>query len=282
MTDATRGSLSVAAAALLWGTWPLYVRAGGHGGVLLAGLAMAAMALPAPFAVRRADFRDRVAVLCLVIVGVSDAANAALYFTALARGPVVVAVLTHYLAPLLVALFAPLIIGEARSMRALAATPVVLVGLALVLGLAQAADLTSAGLGAGSAVFYAALVIATRRAARTFSALAITSLHAVVSLAGLLAVFGAAALPSHADAGLAIALLGALVNGLFAAVLFNVGLKRITAQLTGVLTFLEPLTASLLGVAFLGDRLTALGVAGVALVLGSGAWVALERSPVKG
>lgn len=279
MRDDARGSLCVAGAALLWGTWPLYVRAGGHGGVLLAGLAMAAMALPAPFAVRRADFRDRVAVLCLVVVGVADAANAALYFTALARGPVVVAVLTHYLAPLLVALLAPLVLGEVRSLRALAAAPVVLLGLALVLGLAQGGDLTTAGLGAGSAVFYATLVLASRRAARTFSALAITSLHAVVSLAGLLAVFGAAAVPAHADAGLALAVLGALVNGLLAAVLFNAGLRLVTAQLAGVLTFLEPLTASLLGVAFLGDHLTAPGAAGVALVLGAGAWVALQRRP---
>ena len=71
-----------------------------------------APALPAPFAFRWSAFADRGAVIALVIVGIADAGNMLLYFLALDRGPIVVAVLSHYLAPTLVALAAPLVLAE--------------------------------------------------------------------------------------------------------------------------------------------------------------------------
>ena len=55
----------------------------------------------------------------LALHGLFDAANAALFFGAVQRGPVAVAVLTHYLAPLLIALAAPWLLRERRSTRAL-------------------------------------------------------------------------------------------------------------------------------------------------------------------
>lgn len=275
-----RGLATIALAAMLWGTWPLYARPGGPSGIALAFLTMAVMALPAPFVLRRRDFADRGAVLALGVVGVADAANAALYFSALQRGPVVVAVLTHYLAPVLVALAAPVVLGEARSRRALLAMPALLLGVALVLG--DSGDAAAWGLtalqGGGSALFYAALVLASRRAGRSFSPLAVTSLHAVVSAAVLLGLFRADALPPAWDRGLLLALAGALVNGLFAAVLFNQALRVVGAQVVGVLTYLEPLTASVLAAVVLGAPFGVLPALGVLVVLGAGAWAALETT----
>jgi drug/metabolite transporter (DMT)-like permease len=265
-------------AATLWGTWPLYAHAGTIDGLPLAFLTMLAMALPAPFVLRRAQLADRGATVALIVVGLADATNAVLYFSALARGPVVVATLTHYLAPLLVALVAPLLLTEPRSKRALLAAPVVLAGLGLVLARASTDGdwVTTALLGAGSAVFYATLVIASRKAARAYPPLALTSVHAVVSVAALLVVFGARALPTPSPA-LAVTALGCLVNGLLAAVLFNVALQRIGAQLTGVLTYLEPLTASLVGVVAFHEPAGLNTLLGTLTVLAAGAWVALER-----
>lgn len=276
--DRRAGLLLVAAAATLWGTWPLYVRDGAPQGPAMALLVMACMALPAPFSFRRADFGDRGAVIALGLVGLADAGNVALYFPALAQGPVVVAVLTHYLAPLLVALTAPWVLGEPRSLRALVAVPVVLLGLALVLGLSglDGGAGHTALLGGGSAIFYATLVVASRRAGRTFSPVAVMALHSVVSAAALLLVFGRQAVPQVLDAGLLRALLGALVNGLGGAWLFNLGLRPLGAQLTGVLTYLEPLTASLVGVVWFHEPFAARSALGVAVVLGAGAFVALE------
>jgi drug/metabolite transporter (DMT)-like permease len=236
------------------------------------------MALPAPFVLSRRAFADRSATMALVIVGLADAANAALYFSALERGPVVVATLTHYLAPLLVALFVPVFTTEPRSRRALIASPLVLAGLGLVLSRAStsADDFSSAAwLGAGSACFYAVLIIASRVAGRSYSALAVTSLHAIVSALALLVVFADRVLVPLGDhAGIII--VGCLTNGLLAAALFNSALQRIGAQLTGVLTYLEPLVASAVGIVAFHEHAGPLTLLGALFVVTCGVWVALE------
>ncbi|MBL8919089.1 MAG: EamA family transporter [Myxococcaceae bacterium] len=274
----TVGLAVVAAAATCWGTWPLFVRHGGQSGLVVGFLTMAVMALPSLVLARAFHLRDRGALVALVVIGVSDAANVALYFSALEAGPVVVAVLTHYLAPLLVALTAPLLLKEPRSRRALAALPLMLLGLFLVLPSGASGSAWQAGLfGGGSAVFYAALVLASRRAAVSFPPLAVTSFHAVVSALLLLVVFRERVVPTRFDAGLGLLLAGATVNGLLGAFLFNFGLPRIGAQLTGVLTYLEPLVAAVIGILLLGEPATGSTVLGLGLVLGAGTWTALER-----
>ncbi|MFT3709590.1 MAG: DMT family transporter [Archangium sp.] len=271
------GMALIAIAATLWGTWPLYTRSGALSGICIGFITLAVMSLPAPFAFRRTDFADRGAVIALVIVGLADAANVVLYFSALSRGPVVVAVLTHYLTPSLVAIFAPLVLKEPRSRRALIATPIVLTGLALVLGPtgADTSWLPTAALGAGSALFYSTLVLGSRRAGRTFTPLAVTSLHSVVSIVALLAVYRGEVFPPSLEAATPV-LFAALINGLFAALLFNRALNLIGAQLVGMFTYLEPLTAALIGVLVLHEPFTALGALGVAIVLGAGVWAAAE------
>jgi drug/metabolite transporter (DMT)-like permease len=188
----------------------------------------------------------------------------------------VVAVISHYLAPTLVALAAPSLLGERGSPRALWASPLVLAGLALVLGHGSATTgwgLT-AGLGAGSALFYAAVVLGSRRAARTFTPIAVMSLHSVISALMLALVFGREVFPSVANRGLAIVLFGCLVNGLFAALLFNLSLQRLEAQLVGLFTYLEPLTAAVLGVLVLGEPFGIASAAGLLLVVIAGGWAA--------
>lgn len=279
MTKRASGIALIAIAATLWGTWPLYTRAGGPSGLSIGFLALVAMALPAPFVFRRAAFADRGAVAALLLVSVADAANMILYFSALERGPVVVAVLSHYLAPTLVALAAPFVLKEPSSPRALWASPVVLFGLGLVLNQGSAVEGwgATALLGGGSAVFYAAVVLASRRAARSFSPVAVLSLHAAVSALLMLLIVGAEVLPTRVDRGLAIVLFGALVNGLFACLLFNLSIDRLEAQLVSLFTYLEPLTAAALGVLVLGDPLGLAGILGVLLVVVAGGWAASAK-----
>lgn len=272
------GMLLIAIAATLWGTWPLYTRNGAPSGISIGFITLAVMAIPAPFAFRRADFLDRGAVIAMILVGLADAANVVLYFSALSRGPVVIAVLTHYLAPSFVAIFAPLILKEPRARRALIATPIVLIGLAVVLGPSgdPSSWLTTASLGAGSAIFYAIVVLGSRRAGRTFTPLAVTSLHSVVSIIALAAVYRSEVLPPSLESATPI-LFAALINGFLAAVLFNRSINLIGAQLVGMFTYLEPLTAALIGIAVLHEPFGAHTALGVAIILGAGVWAASER-----
>jgi drug/metabolite transporter (DMT)-like permease len=269
----------VAAGATLWGCYSFFLRPAGLTGPQSALLVFLAMTLPAPFMLRRQALRDRRATAALALLGLGDAANAALFFAALQQGPVSVAVLTHYLAPLLLALSAPWVLREPLSLRALAATPVTLAGLGLLIGVPGGGGFAgrTALLGGASALFYAANVLCVKEASRAYSPLAITALHAPLSAAVLLLWFGADALPPAWDGAVLRVLVGGVVCGLVANSVFNVGLRHVPTAAAGALTYLEPLTASLVGWAVFSEGLTPVGVVGGALVLAAGAWVASER-----
>jgi DME family drug/metabolite transporter len=67
--------------------------------------------------------------------------------------------------------------------------------------------------------------------------------------------------------GLALALFLGVVPTALAYVLFARGLRGIDASEAATLTLAEPVTAAVLGVAILGERVGAVGAAGAALVL---------------
>ncbi|WP_141325168.1 DMT family transporter [Myxococcus sp. AB025B] len=269
----------VAAGATLWGCWSLFLRPAGLSWAQNAFLALVAMSLPVPLLLRGAPFHDRRATVALLVVALADAANISLFFAAMKRGPVSVAVLTHYLAPLLLALAAPWMLGEKRSVRALVAAPVTLAGLVMLIGRPDAEGGTgmTAALGAGSALFFAAIVLGTKAATRAYSPLAVASLHAPVSAGVLLLIAGTDALPTALDSATLQVLAGGAVCGLAGTCLFNAGLSRVPTAAAGALTYLEPLTASLVGWAVFSEALTPVGVAGGLLVLAAGVWVASER-----
>ena len=270
------GAGLVALAAITWGTWSLVLRPSGLTAVQQAFLALLVMASPLPLVVRRAPFADRGAVLALLVLGVADAGSAGFYFAAIDRGPVAVAVLSHYLAPLLVTLAAPLVLGEHRSRRALPAALLSLLGIGLLVWRpGEQVSLVTAGLGAASAAFYALFVFASHRAGRSFPALAVVALHALVSAGILLLIFGADAIPAAGPGTLRVAL-GSLVCGVLATALFFRGVRLIPATVTGALSYLEPLTAALVGWLAFGEALNLAGLAGVVLVLASGVAVATE------
>lgn len=273
------GALWVSAGAAIWGLWSLFVRPAHLSGLQTGFSVLGVFSLAAPFCIRRGAFRDRGAVLALAVVGVADAGNIVLYFDAVARGPIAVAVLTHYLAPVLVALLAPWVAGERRSLRALHAVPLSLLGLALLLGKPGAGfPLVTTLSGVGSAVFYATLVFAAQRAGRSFSPLAISALHGPVSLVVLLALFGKGAMPLQASAtSLGWLLMGGALCGLLASGMFYAGLGRIPTQVAGPLTYFEPLVASLVGFAVFGEHLSALALLGTAVIIAAGVYVVTEE-----
>lgn len=286
MTDrrSALGYAFVAAAATLWGCWALFLRPSGADGRLAAMVLMLVMSLPAPlvgFRPRGEPGDRRIALLAMVGLGVADAINAVLYFAAVQRGPVAVAVLTHYLAPILVALAGPRLLKERPSARALMAAAISLGGLGLVLGWPdERFPLMTALLGGGSAAFYAATVLLGKLAGRAYSPIQVTALHAPISAVVLFAMFGTSALPSAFGPSLAWSVAGAAICGLGAATLFFTGLARVRAQSASALTYLEPVTASLVGAVFFGEGLAPVALVGIAAVLGAGLWVAAEPAGV--
>lgn len=272
-----RSTLYAAAGAVLWGTWPLFLKAGGLTSVQLAFVVFAIVALPAPFLLRRQALSDHRATAALVVVGLADAGNLLLYLPALERGPIAVAVTTHYLGPLIVALSAPWIMAERRSVRAIVAAPITLLALVSLVGFhGSDSTMRTAALGAASAFFFALVVMGSKRASSAYSPMAITSLHAVISGAVLLSLNGRLALPPSMSAGVLSVALGGLVCSLAGSVLFNVGLRHIRVATAGTLTYLEPVTATLIGAIFLGQALGKLALVDVIAILAVGVWASRE------
>ena len=275
----TRGAFAIAGAAALWGLWGLVINAAGIGGPLAACIVMFTVGCVAAPTLPRRIPRGGRAWGALVGTGITDALNALLYFEALRRGPVPIAVLSHYLAPVLVALASPILLHQRPSARVWLSLPLSLAGLALLLDLSgDGADTTTTALlGAGSAVFYAAQILLQKQAGDVLEPSELLVWHAWI--AGLLLLPFALAEPTPAWSSVAWLMLGAVIGGSFAGSVFLWGLRSVDAARAGVLTYIEPLVGVLSGVLVLHTPLPALAPVGGLLILGSGWMVLRERAP---
>jgi drug/metabolite transporter (DMT)-like permease len=253
--SSTLGSLLVAVAAMGWGTWPFFLRhaekASAVPPALEAVASLGALTLLAACLVPR----DRVKVKArardwagIGVLAVCDALNVVFFFAAYQRTSVAIAVLTHYLTPTLVALAAPLALGEAWRGRTLAAVLVSTFGLVLLLApwsvAARPGDLTGALLGVASALCYATNVLVAKRLVPVFSGSEMACYHGLLAVPLLLFLVPAdawGALSSDATLWLGA---GALVPGAICGLFFVWGLRRIPASRASNLTLFEPFVAT--------------------------------------
>lgn len=271
------GYAMVAIAASGWGTWPLILREAPMPPAIQSAVMMAVLTLTSfPFVLRdRAPVNakpTRAQWLVLGWLGVGDAMNVLLFFAAYAKTSVAVAVLTHYLTPVFVALAAPLFLHERSGARTFVAVAVASLGLAFLLEPWRAGfgakDVAGAALGAGSAVFYASNVMVNKRLAPVFSGSELMAYHGVVSTLILVFFIPMAELPRVPLGSMLVVAAGAAGPGALGGLLFVWGLRRIPASHASVLTLLEPFVAVVLAAIFLGQRVSGWAAVGGALILG--------------
>ena len=215
-------------------------------------------------------------------LGVGDAFNVLLFFAAYKR-TIAVAVLTHYLTPVFVAVAAPLALRERLTARTTTAVAISFLGLGVLLvpagaGSPSAAAWTSAALGAGSAVFYASNILVNKYVASAFSTLETMFWHGVVATP-LLGAFVPGAAWGTIDFR-AVALLAAVAvgPGALGGIAFVWGLRRMPAAHASTLTLLEPLVSVALGAAVLGEKLGIGALIGGAAILAGAAIVLVQRA----
>ena len=266
----------VVIAAATWGTWSLFLRPTVLAATVTSPILFLVMGLAAlPWALRklRTGRWDRTTVALLFAHAAFDAINVLAFFSALGKTTVAIAVLTHYLAPVLISLGAPYI--EKTSARGTkGAACVALAGLVIVLEPWRAsADgaLIGAALGLTSAVCYAGNVFTLRPLIARIGAAGALSFHSLIAAALLTPLALGAAITPH-DLGYIVG--GSLTAGALAGILFNAGLARIGSARTAVLTFAEPLVAVAVGALVWDERLHPLAALGGAMVLGAGIHVA--------
>jgi drug/metabolite transporter, DME family len=219
----------------------------------------------------------------LVALGCVQASHWVLFFEAVKRGSVALAVITFASAPVFLAFLAPAFLPERLSIVAVAALVPGLIGVTLV-ALAGSEDgsfgFVAVACGIGSALTFAVLLILSKSllhaGAQPLTVAFWDCLGGGLLLAPTL-FFLSGSLPTDGADWVGLILLGAVLTGL-ATLTYAALLRHVTAQTAGVLTFLEPVSAVILAWWLLDEGLSAQAVLGGALVLLAGI-VVVVRAP---
>ncbi len=283
--DSTGGLLRVAAAAIIWGTIPLVIRAsdGSSAVKVLYRVAVAGLALLVWMAVRgrlsELTGLSRRKLLSVVGQGVLLTVNWLLFLTALDMTKVAVAELLGYTGPVIVAALAPSVTGERFDRRIVVPLGFALGGIAVIMApqgitLGSGRETIGAILAFASALTYATLLLRSKRILRDISSSALMVVEYGTATVLLAPVAFFLPGPSTPLAVGALVTLG-LVQTALAGFIFLSGLRRVRTDHAAILTYAEPVSAVLFAALLLGEPLTWTTALGGAMVLGAG--VAVTR-----
>jgi DME family drug/metabolite transporter len=211
-----------------------------------------------------------------VAMGVSMAVFQGAYFTAVSMtGIAVAALIAICSAPLIIAALAAAFLGERLTLRVALALGVGILGTALLIVGPRSATDVSARFAAGAALAllagltYAISVVITKAALVRTSPLPFTAWSFVIGALAFAPAFAAPDAVRQIAAGwLWLLYLGVVTTGA-AYALYTIGLRHVSASVAAVVALLEPLTSTILGVLFFGERLGLTGAVGAALLLGA-------------
>jgi drug/metabolite transporter (DMT)-like permease len=196
------------------------------------------------------------------------------------------AVFIIYLAPVLIALFAPLVLKEKLEGRTVVALGFAIAGLAAISFIGNDVSNGSDGLkGVGfavlSAVSYAVLVLTVKYLRDSMSSLAIFFYQSIVMIALILPFAGWR--PPTLDAGQwgSLFIIGAVHSAILPMV-YLVVIKRVKAQHMGVLSYVDPLSSTLFAWLLLGEVPGWENFAGGALIIAAGMIILFSSEVRKG
>jgi drug/metabolite transporter (DMT)-like permease len=239
-----------------------------------------ALALGLYLAVRRDHVRppegDRVSPLLVAVFGCSIAAANVTYYASLSRLPVAVAITVQYTAPGLVVLWAVLAERERPSTRVAAALVAAMAGVALLAELPVVLhegrlrlDGVGLALAGASAFAFATYMVTGERVGRRLGAQrAVFRGFCVASAVWIVvqAVQGRPNTLTDPEFVPGVVFL-AVATTIAPFLLFVWGLQRVRASDAGIVSTLEPLTASVIAFVWLGQTLSAWQIAGGTLVV---------------
>jgi drug/metabolite transporter (DMT)-like permease len=281
------GALYIVASALCFGSMAIFGRVAFAAGVdtstlLLLRFSLAAALMWIVVAYKRARLPRGRGLATLVAMGaVGYAGQAFAYFTALSLASAGLVALLLYLYPALVALISRLVFRHTLTPLQLGALALALGGSFLTVGQAGGGSALGIFFGVLAAFIYACYILTGSRLPRdvtpTGSSAVVTTSAAVV-YAGVAALRGVRLPVSAAGWGAVFAI--AVICTVLAIIFFLAGLERVGAVRASVYSAVEPAFTVLLATLVLGEELTALRVAGGALILG--AVLLLARADARG
>ena len=213
----------------------------------------------------------------LLLSGAAMGVNWILLFEAYRYTTVSAATLSYYFAPVIVTAVCPFLFREKLTVKQTVCFVMSTVGLVLITGLGGgkgSSDLIGILFGLGAACFYAAVILLNKfikKVAgihRTF----LQFLSAIVILIPYVAFTGGVTLGGMGGRSwLCLLIVGLVHTGVTYCMYFS-SLKELPGQKAAILSYIDPLVAVLISVAFLNETLTVQQAIGGALILGFTLW----------
>ena len=275
------GFLLIVVAAVTWGTTGAtmkLVAAGSPMSPLIVGFLRVAIAAPCLWLAARwlggpIRIESRRHLMRFLAAGVAMGVYQPFYFWGVAMTSVAVGSLIAICsAPLLITVLAALFLAERIDTRTWTALLVGIMGTAMLAlgphGLTKPPPgfLVGVALELGAGLMYAVCAVAMKDLAHRAPPLTIAAVTFTIAALTLLPVL-AVERPVADARGWALLIYLGVVPTAVAYALYTIGLRTTRVTVSGVLGLLEPLTATLVGVLFFGDRLGQVGVVGAALLL---------------
>lgn len=274
--------LLIAGAAVLWGTVGLFLRWVGipgreHFVVFIRSTISAAMlAAVMVLGGKREQLRPGDHPRLLLASGALLTLHWVLFLKALNNLPIGDAEFITYLAPVLVAFLAPWLLRERLEGATVAALVLGLGGMALIslTGREEEAGLFGVGVvyALSAAVTYAGLLFILKYLRRDTPTLTVSFYQTAVNAAILLPFCAFRPFEVAPRGWLSLAVLG-MVHTTLAGLVYVYAVKRVKAQHVGIIAYLEPVSATLFGFLFLGERVGWQDLAGGFLIVAAGAMV---------
>lgn len=270
-------SLYILLAIFLWSSLGIIIRLSGvevH--VLIFYSNVVAVIVQAAILTRK-EFRKQIPGIRMLrypmILGVISLINTFTFYYAYKNTTIANAVLTHYTAPVIVAIFAPFFLKEIITKKIVAVIILASAGLWIMLGGFSSGGSQTAGIIAGliSGFAYAVIVIFLRRYSGNFHPLVLscfTNALIVILLMPFIREFPVHAIWSFLVMG--------LIHSTVAPVLYFKGLQTVTANRAAVLGYLEPVCAILFSMIFLEEIPGIYSILGGILIIFSG-YLTLRR-----
>jgi drug/metabolite transporter (DMT)-like permease len=202
-----------------------------------------------------------------LILGIFSLANTFAYFYAFQNTTIANAVLTHYTAPVIVALLGSFFLKERLTGKIIFVILIASAGLWIMLGGFSLRGAHAAGIVAGliSGLAYAIIVIFLRMYSKDFSPIVLcffTNIFIAFILAPFVRDLPVAAIRSYLFIG--------IVHSTIAPILYYKGLQSVTANRAAVLGYLEPVCAIIFSMLLLNETPRVQSVIGGTLIIFSG------------
>ena len=280
--------LYIIAAILLWSSIGLVIRFSGMPVHLLIFFSCIISLTLLSFFFLKSSLRENLPrgryVLYLILTGAVSLLNSFTFFYAYQNTTIANAVLTHYTAPVVVAILAPIFLKERLTIIIFVAITLSTAGLWIMLDISLteflallfAGDKNTLGIIAGlvSGIAYGILIIILRFFAQKFNPIVITFFQSA-SIALILLPF--VEIPANFTSALWAFVLMGVVHSTIAPLLYFRGLREVTANRSAILGYLEPVCAIILGILFLSEAVTYKIVIGGILILFSGYLTIVKR-----